>query len=118
MTKLNFRLKTHGHVCVGSSADAEQPEEARKKRKLGCQRCDFTAEKRAHLTHHEKIEHEGMEDLKSHKCDMCGYSAKRYGQLTEHRRRVHERVKRFKCRDEFISPVLLMLGSLDIVRLI
>ena len=65
--------------------------------------CKFTAEKPSHLAHHEKVEHEGMEDLRIHKCDMCGYSAKRVGQVTEHRRRVHERVKRFKCRDGWAS---------------
>ena len=105
------------YLIAGSSADAEQqPEVARKgKRKLGCNKCDFTAEKRSHLTYHEKIEHEGMEDLRSHRCDMCGYSAKRVGQVTEHRRRVHERVKRFKCRDErvhqSVSPVSAHLVS-------
>ena len=98
------------YLISGSSADAEQAEVARKvKRRHGCNKCDFTAEKRSHLDYHEKIEHEGMEDLRSHKCDMCGYSAKRVGQVTEHRRRVHERLKRFKCRDKRVHQSVLFL---------
>ena len=96
----NYRVSSDDGYTTGENADVELliDEAAKGKESHTCNKCDFVAEKRAHLTHHMNVAHEGVEDLRLQKCDLCTYSAKRKGQLTEHRRRVHERLKRFKCK--------------------